>query len=343
MNHSVGTKKIENLFNKAFESNSQMMMISSGLPPRMKRLGSWISLEDKAWSDREMRNELLSLLDDDEKKQLQMGNNWSGVIHFSKRPVLAQVQMTLGGFLATFKWSSNQKFSVAAFGLQQSWIETLKKTKGGHFIVGPKESGKTTYLQMLAGQMAEDLSLSCFFYSGNHSTQFSDKVVSFDISNFSKERCRSADYIFIDEPSVDRWSDILDLMDSGFNVIVSFAAYDINSFLQRWQSYHLKNYRQAINHINSVFGMRLISGLENQLVSAQEILFLNEDTRMLMTQGKWGQITEQMQINGEKSGTRTMNQSLLQLLLRRRIDLKTAFLETNNPEEFDQMLKRVGV
>ncbi|MGE5085298.1 MAG: hypothetical protein ACM3MG_03295 [Bacillota bacterium] len=45
----------------------------------------------------------------------------------------------------------------------------------------------------------------------------------------------------------------------------------------------------------------------------------------------------------ENSGILTLNQSLLQHLIRRRIDLKTAFETSREPDHLDQLLKKVGI
>jgi twitching motility protein PilT len=45
----------------------------------------------------------------------------------------------------------------------------------------------------------------------------------------------------------------------------------------------------------------------------------------------------------EKLGMRTMNQSLFQLLMKRKIELKTAFEFSPAPEDLDLILKKVGV
>lgn len=54
-------------------------------------------------------------------------------------------------------------------------------------------------------------------------------------------------------------------------------------------------------------------------------------------------LESQLKENTEDQGMVSLNQNLLKLLIRRRIDLKTAFLMTRDPENLDQLLKRVGI
>jgi twitching motility protein PilT len=48
-------------------------------------------------------------------------------------------------------------------------------------------------------------------------------------------------------------------------------------------------------------------------------------------------------VGQEKTGMITMNQSLMNLLLKRKIYVKTAFAASPEPEQLDGMLKKAGI
>ena len=50
-----------------------------------------------------------------------------------------------------------------------------------------------------------------------------------------------------------------------------------------------------------------------------------------------------MQLNKEKLGMMTMNQSLMNLVLKRKVDIKEAFMFSPDPGELDSLLKKVGI
>jgi twitching motility protein PilT len=50
-----------------------------------------------------------------------------------------------------------------------------------------------------------------------------------------------------------------------------------------------------------------------------------------------------MQTGQNRTGMVTMNQSLMSLLLKRKIDMKIGFEASPDPEELDQMLRKAGV
>jgi twitching motility protein PilT len=54
-------------------------------------------------------------------------------------------------------------------------------------------------------------------------------------------------------------------------------------------------------------------------------------------------LPEEMKSNADKTGMRTLNQALFQLLLKRKVELKVAFENSSDPQELDQLLRKVGI
>jgi twitching motility protein PilT len=50
-----------------------------------------------------------------------------------------------------------------------------------------------------------------------------------------------------------------------------------------------------------------------------------------------------MQVGQDKTGMMTMNQSLMKLVLKRRVDMQTAFANSSEPDELDKLLKQAGI
>lgn len=95
--------------------------------------------------------------------------------------------------------------------------------------------------------------------------------------------------------------------------------------------------------LNAVVSQRLLPAVQGGMVPAFEIMILNPSLRNLIRENKLHQVYGAMQIGQEKSGMITMNQSLLKLAMTRKIELRTAFLNSNDPEELDKMMKAAGV
>jgi twitching motility protein PilT len=95
--------------------------------------------------------------------------------------------------------------------------------------------------------------------------------------------------------------------------------------------------------LQAVISQRLVPSLQGGRVAAIEFLQMTPSVRHLIRDDKLHQIPGMMQVGQDKSGMMTMNQSLLNLVLKRRIDVKSAFSISPEPEQLDQMMKKAGI
>jgi twitching motility protein PilT len=95
--------------------------------------------------------------------------------------------------------------------------------------------------------------------------------------------------------------------------------------------------------LQAVISQRLVPSLQGGRVAAIEFLQMTPSVRHLIRDDKLHQIPGMMQVGQDKSGMMTMNQSLLNLVLKRRIDVKAAFAVSPEPEQLDQMMKKAGI
>ena len=95
--------------------------------------------------------------------------------------------------------------------------------------------------------------------------------------------------------------------------------------------------------LNAVIAQRLIPSPKGGMVAALEILIMNPNIRNLIRENKLHQIYGMMQVGQDKSGMITLNQALLKLVMKRKIELQSAFSFTNDPDELDKLLKQAGI
>lgn len=95
--------------------------------------------------------------------------------------------------------------------------------------------------------------------------------------------------------------------------------------------------------LQAVISQRLLPALGGGRVAATEFLLMTPGIRNLIREGKLHQIESMMQVGQEKSGMVTMNQCLVNLVLKRKIDLRTAFEASPHIEALEKMLKQAGV
>lgn len=95
--------------------------------------------------------------------------------------------------------------------------------------------------------------------------------------------------------------------------------------------------------LQAVISQRLLPSLQGGRVVAVEFLLMTPSIRNLVRENKLHQIASMMQVGQENTGMVTMNQSLVNLLVKRKIDLKTAFAASPEPEQLDMLLKKAGI
>ncbi len=95
--------------------------------------------------------------------------------------------------------------------------------------------------------------------------------------------------------------------------------------------------------LNAIVSQRLIAQTGGGMIPAIEVLVLNPSVRNLVRENKLHQIYGMMQVGQNKSGMTTLNQSLLNLILKRKVEIKNAFEESPDVEELDALLKKAGI
>lgn len=143
----------------------------------------------------------------------------------------------------------------------------------------------------------------------------------------------------------------LELAEEGHMVIQHFYASSLASILHRvfgsWLqslsgSHHLWRWAQQLQGMLvpvPVFG----GPAAQEPDRAFEIALLSSDSKKLLAQENIEEFLKKLEASEDKSGFVSLNQSLLQLLIRRKIDVKRAFETSQDPEAFDRLLKKVGI
>jgi twitching motility protein PilT len=95
--------------------------------------------------------------------------------------------------------------------------------------------------------------------------------------------------------------------------------------------------------LQGVIAQQLIPTINGGLALAIEILIPNQGIRNLIRENKLHQIMSMMQTGQSQSGMITMNQSIMNLVVKRKIDLAQAFKASPDPDELDNMMRRAGI
>jgi twitching motility protein PilT len=143
------------------------------------------------------------------------------------------------------------------------------------------------------------------------------------------------------------WRNALAAAETGSRVICTLPYMDLENSFERLSEKVETQGEVGLARLVSVtqvaLNLRLMEGLDSAHQPAVEILVLQREIREKIKRHQWSDVFQSMFQLGEKTGMRTLNQCLMNLMLKRKIDFKVGFSESPNPDELDLMLERIGV
>lgn len=335
--------RLDQLLTKAMEMRAGEMWMAPGQPARVRVGRDWKDLTTETWDAQNTKTLLSSSLGEFDKRDFFEKGHWSGTMRLMGRPVGLQLQITEQGIAGSFRWRGTEAMDWESWTLPVHTLDVLTRTRGMTLVAGPGFSGKSSLLALIAQKIGAGTDRLVHVYSDQNNADLPARVSSFPLKSLPQASGGPADLILIDGAPVSMWSTVLDLCESGRHVVFSMTAVDLFAALERWREFHERSGRRGLEALQMGIGTRLIAGMEASMVPAVELLLVTQKLRAALRSGAWAEIEDEMKTAGEKTGMRTLNQSLLQLLLRRKIEMRAAFHESQNPDEFDLLLKKVGI
>lgn len=249
---------------------------------------------------------------------------------------------------------------VESLNLPRTVVETVNYPAGLVLVTGPTGSGKSTTIAALIDKINRDrrshiitLEDPIEYVHPHKSCIVNQREVGIDTVSY-----RSAlKHVLRQDPDVCMMGELRDLetIEASLNICETghlvFATLHTNSAIStitRMVNVFPGDQQDRVRTqlsltLNAVISQRLIPGMKGGVALAMEVLILSPNIRNLIRENKLHQVYGMMQVGQDKTGMTTMNQSLMQLVLKRKIEVRTAFMHSTDPEELDKMLKSAGV
>ena len=242
------------------------------------------------------------------------------------------------------------------FQLPPSVLDTCLRMKGLVLLAGAGESGQIWALHRILQKMGEEKTFVGVVFSRKPFPQVKEVRASFiyhngNFSRHEEKECllEGVDMVVFEDFGDDHtFEDALALAERGVFVIYSMKAPSVSNAIRRVlavvkQKYSEHGAPRVAEVLSLAAGQYAAEGVSGEKVFAHEVLLAKPQVRTMIEGGDVRSIETLLQTSAENSGILTLNQSLLQLLIRRRLDLKKAFEISRDPENLDQLLKKVGI
>lgn len=234
--------------------------------------------------------------------------------------------------------------------------ETCARMKGLVLTTGPGEAGQVWALHRLLQKLSEEKAFAGVVFSPKAFPQIRENKACFIYHNGSFARpedkhtlLAGVDMLVYDGFEDDAtFEEALAYAERGVFVIYSMKAPSVTNALRRCLSLLTEKYgRHGAPRLAEVLSLAVgqypVAGLSGERVFAHEVLLAKPEVRDFIAEENLKGVEQLLVNSAENSGILTLNQSLLQHLIRRRVDLKTAFEASRHPDNLDQLLKKVGI
>lgn len=352
---------LQQLLKAAVKQKASDLHIVAGSPPVLRVDGRIVRVKADELTPDDARTLCFSILTDAQKsrfestKEIDFSFGLTGLARFR-----ANLFFQKGAVSGVFRRIETEIPTVDALGLPKAIVELTNYPNGLVLVTGPTGSGKSTTIAAMIDKINQDrrghiitLEDPIEYVHSHKNSIVNQREVGVDTTSFRL----ALRQVLRQDPDVCLLGELRDLETIEAALTISetghlvFATLHTNSAVQtisRMVSVFPAEQQDRIRVqlsfvLNAVIAQRLIPSPKGGMVAALEILIMNPNIRNLIRENKLHQIYGMMQVGQDKSGMITLNQALMKLVMKRKIELQSAFSFTNDPDELDKLLKQAGI
>ena len=352
---------LQQLLKACVKQNASDLHIVAGSPPVLRVEGKIVRVKTEELSADEARKLCYSILTDSQKSRFEATKELDfsfGVKNMAR--FRANLFFQRGVVSGAFRRVPLEVPEFDKLGLPAVIQETTRFPNGLVLVTGPTGSAKTTTIAGLIDKINREerghiitLEDPIEFVHSHKNCIVNQREIGADTVNFKV----ALKHILRQDPDVCFLGELRDLETIETALIVAETGHLVFGTL------HTNSAIQTINRIVSVFptdqqdrirvqlsfvlnavvSQRLVESIEGGQIPVTEVMMLNTNIRNLIRENKLHQVYGMMQVGQDRTGMITMNQSLLKLIMKRKIDLRAAFEVSPDPEELDKLLKQAGI
>jgi len=357
----VSSYSIQKLLRELIEKEGSDLHITSGSPPRMRIMGKLDSVDGPALNSVDTKTLCYSIITDQQRQQFEEGNELDfsfGIKGLSR--FRANLFIQRGTVAGVFRSIPYRIMSFKELGLPPVVEELCRKPRGLVLVTGPTGSGKSTTLASMVDSINREryehivtIEDPIEYIHASQRALVNQREVGYDTQSYS----RALKYVLRQDPDVVLLGELRDTETIDAALRIAETGHLCLATL------HTNSCMQTINRVIDVFPAAqqqqvrtqlsfVLEGVLSQLLIptsdgtsralAMEIMIPNSAIRNLIREDKVHQVYSQMQVGQTKFGMQTLNQSLLNLYMKRSISLEEAIGRSQVPDELQQMLQASG-
>ncbi|MFO0742057.1 MAG: type IV pilus twitching motility protein PilT [Labilithrix sp.] len=352
---------LQQLLRAMVEKGASDMHITVGVPPLLRIDGEVIPLKLPPLTKEDTKQLAYSIMTEEQKIQFEKDSELDlafGVKNLSRFRANVFLQRT--NVAAAIRTIPFKILSFDDLGLPPVITEISNKPSGLVLVTGPTGSGKSTTLASIIDKINTEQRVHILtiedpieYVHQHKSAVVNQREIGQDTANF-KGALR---YVLRQDPDVVLVGEMRDLetieaaltiAETGHLVFgtlhTNTAVSTINRIIDVFSPHQQDQIRNKLSFVlQGVITQQLLprAGAPGRCL-AMEIMVPNVAIRNLIRENKIHQIYGSMQVGQEKYGMLTLNQSLLNLYIRRFITLEQAIGQSTEPEELKNMIENAN-
>jgi twitching motility protein PilT len=287
----------------------------------------------------------------EEEQELDLSFGIKGVARFR-----ANVFVQRGALAGVFRMIPYEILALDALGLPPVIMKLTSLPRGLILVTGPTGCGKSTTLAAFLDKINTErhdhivtIEDPIEFVHKHKGCLVNQREIGADTKSFPTALKyilrQDPDVVFIGEMrDLETMQAALTISETGHLVFATLhtnsAVQTVNRVVDAFPSHQQSQVRAQMAFVlEAVIAQQLIPRLDGKgRVLAAEVMIMTPAIRNLIREDKMHQIYSQMQVGQTKHGMQTMNQTLLNLYMRKLISLDDALGRSMDPEELRQMI-----
>lgn len=344
-----------NYFAEARKRKSQELLLVLGSEAKCRVQKSWVSLDSSPVLLSEWNGVLRALLKNDQLQRLEAEGSLEGCVQMPDGFCTSySIFQSHDCFKAHFFFEPSNVFETE-LSLPSVFLETVSRRQGLILLAGPVHPYKTNTLAQTLFRLNKDHAFHGAIFSKQAFPGIPEEKANFVYQSTSVTDAgenglfAGADVVVLHETvTAKSLTHAMDLCDEGKMVMMTIASNSLMSALHKCLELLSKKSNphslwRFAEHLKMAISQHPMASLNEETILGFEMLLNTPQMKSWVSQGQLTSMEALLQSHQENSGVLSLNQSLLQLLIRRRIDMKQAFLVTHDPDGLDQLLKKVGI
>jgi twitching motility protein PilT len=324
---------------KALDSEATEIVFAPGESARFRREKDWMSFESfelaKPVSPAVTRLWAFQLCSDEAKKTLLDQGSVQGFWEMHSQKLFYEIHASDEGFLIQAQWLP-QEWRETDFWNFPKWTqESIWRGRGLHLLVSPTPAVlEAAAVSLLSAVNVEKKSWIVWVKSQCLAHMKSES----SLITYHQKVPSACDVVIFD--GFDRLAEALEESEKGRAVVLMLRHHSFFQALTRAMG-TVGNERFSAQ-LKMAFNLRVIYGTSGW-VPAYDLLANTTSVEESLNRNDLSGLQRLMKESEKETGMRTLNQSLLQLMIKRKIDFKKGFELSPAPQELDALLKQIGI